>query len=64
MKHLGTVQLETERLILRRFNISDTQAIFDNWAKDDEVTKYLMWTAHTSIEITKSLQERRMEHYI
>jgi len=64
MKHLGTVQLETERLILRRFNISDTQAIFDNWAKDDEVTKYLMWPAHTSIEITKSLQERRMEHYI
>ncbi len=28
MNHLGTVQIETDRLILRKFNRSDSQALF------------------------------------
>lgn len=46
MKHLGTVQIETDRLILRKFNLSDTQALFNNWANDPEVTKFLVWSPH------------------
>lgn len=38
MKHLGTVQLETERLILRPFRLEDAEAMYKNWASDDEVT--------------------------
>lgn len=41
MKHCGTQRLETERLILRRFVIEDADAMYKNWASDDEVTKYL-----------------------
>lgn len=41
MTHKGTVMLETERLILRRFTIDDTEPVFRNWASDPEVTKYL-----------------------
>ena len=37
MKHLGTVTLETERLILRRFELSDADSMFKNWAGDSEV---------------------------
>lgn len=37
MKHCGTQQLETERLILRRFRPKDAAAMFNNWASDDEV---------------------------
>ena len=50
MKHKGTVTLETERLRLRKFTESDADAVFRNWASDDEVTKYLTWPTHRSVE--------------
>ena len=53
MKHCGTKQLETERLILRRFRPEDAAAMYNNWASDDEVTKYLMWPTHSSIEVSQ-----------
>ena len=45
--------IETERLILRRFEENDAQAMFNNWASDPEVTKYLTWPTHQNIETTK-----------
>ena len=53
MKHCGTKQLETERLILRRFRPEDAAAMYQNWASDDEVTKYLVWPTHSSIEVSQ-----------
>lgn len=50
MNHKGTVTLETERLILRKFTKDDAEAVFRNWASDDEVTKYLTWPTHKSVE--------------
>lgn len=52
MTHKGTRKIETSRLILRRFTLKDAQPMFDNWASDPEVTKYLTWPAHDSIEIS------------
>ena len=54
MTHKGSVTLETERLILRRFTIDDTEPMFRNWASDQEVTKYLTWPTHTSIDVSKA----------
>ncbi|MCR3955311.1 MAG: GNAT family N-acetyltransferase [Gudongella sp.] len=53
MKHLGTVALETDRLILRRFTEDDIQAAYNNWTSDDRVTEYLRWPTHASIDITR-----------
>lgn len=53
MNHLGTVNLETERLILRKFKLSDAEALYNNWANDSEVTKFLTWPTHTSVEISE-----------
>ena len=53
LTHKGTVELETERLILRRFRIEDYKDVFENWANDDEVTKYLTWPTHTDTSTTK-----------
>lgn len=50
MNHFGTQTLETERLTLRRFTLDDAEAMYKNWASDDEVTKYLMWPTHESAE--------------
>lgn len=63
MNHLGTVIIETERLVLRRFDESDVEAMFHNWASNDEVTKYLTWPTHSSIEITKRVLEEWMKSY-
>lgn len=53
MKHLGTRTITTERLILRRFTLEDAQAMYHNWASDPDVTRYLTWPAHGSVEITQ-----------
>ena len=55
MNHRGTKRLETDRLILRRFTIEDAQEMYDNWASEDEVTKFLTWPTHASVEVTKTL---------
>ncbi|PYG87031.1 ribosomal-protein-alanine N-acetyltransferase [Ruminiclostridium sufflavum DSM 19573] len=55
MKHLGTKAIETERLILRRFNLSDASNMYINWASDEEVTRYLTWPAHMNAEETEMI---------
>lgn len=63
MNHLGTKPLETNRLILRRFVINDIQDIYDNWASDAEVTKFLMWPTHRSTEDTRTFFSSLIEKY-
>ena len=55
MKNLGTKTLKTERLTLRAFRESDAEEMFANWANDPEVTKYLTWTPHGDVEVTRQL---------
>lgn len=55
MEHKGTKRLETDRLILRRYTGSDAEPMYTNWASDPEVSKYLTWPTHSSVEVTKSL---------
>lgn len=57
MEHRGTRRLETERLILRRFEMEDARMMFDNWASDEEVTAYLIWPAHKDVEVTREVLE-------
>lgn len=55
MKHQGTKKIETDRLVLRRFVIEDAEAMYNNWANDPEVTKYLMWPYHKTVEETRAI---------
>ena len=55
MEHKGTTRLETDRLILRRYTTADAEPMYANWASDPEVSKYLTWPTHSSVEVTKSL---------
>ncbi len=64
MNHLGTLPLETDRLFLRRFTAEDDSAMFTNWANDPDVTKYLMWKPHGTIDETQRvLSEMWLSHY-
>ena len=63
MKHAGTKIIETERLILRRFELTDAQAMYKNWANDSEVTKFLTWKPHGSVEISKNIIKSWVNDY-
>ena len=43
MRHLGTQILTTERLILRPLTAADAIAMFESWASDPQVTRFLRW---------------------
>ena len=68
LTHKGTQTIETSRLILRRAVRKDALPMFRNWASDPEVTKFLTWPAHSSIEVSETvigtwLQEYEKESY-
>ena len=53
MSNIGTQNINTERLFLRRINIDDAEIMFKGWASDRDVTKYMRWKTHKDIETTK-----------
>ncbi len=55
MNKAGTQRIETDRLILRRFRSEDAEDMYANWASDPEVTRFLTWLAHSSVDVTKAL---------
>lgn len=55
MKHLGTKLIETERLILRKFKLTDYKDMYNNWASDDDVTRYITWATHKNMDETKEV---------
>ena len=63
MEHKGTKTLETERLVLRPFTMSDAEAMYTNWANDPEVTEYLSWPTHDNVEVTKNVLESWVNQY-
>ena len=64
MKHLGTQTIETERLILRKFRAEDAQAMFNNWASDDEVTKFLTWPTYKNVDDLKKYIDYLLNNYM
>ena len=63
LTHKGTQTIETDRLILRRAELTDAGPMLRNWASDPEVTKYLTWPPHESIEVTEKLLENWTAEY-
>lgn len=63
MKNCGTQRIETDRLILRRYTLEDADAMYKNWASDSEVTKFLTWQPHSSVEVSRSIIEDWLKEY-
>ncbi len=63
MEHKGTINIETDRLLLRRFVLSDALPMFKNWANDSDVTAYLTWQPHENVEVTKKILKMWIEDY-
>lgn len=63
MEHRGTVEIETERLILRRHTIDDAEIMFKNWVTESDVTKFLSWQPHKNVEETRALLKDWVKSY-
>jgi len=50
----GLEYIETTRLVLRKPTTADAKAIYTRYSSDTEVTKYVAWPRHQSIEQTRA----------
>ena len=63
MEHCGTQNIETGRLVLRRFSVHDAEAMYRNWTTDPEVTRFLTWPVHDSVETSKAILKEWVASY-
>jgi len=63
MKHSGTKTIKTDRLTLRRFIIDDAETMFQNWASDEEVTRYMRWETHKDVEASRTIMQQWVDGY-
>lgn len=52
--------IETERLVLRMPSLEDAESIFNSYAQDVEVVRYLLWRPHQNIQETRDFLARCM----
>ncbi|TLQ41816.1 GNAT family N-acetyltransferase [Ruoffia tabacinasalis] len=63
MNHKGTETLESNRLILRKFKSEDADMMFQNWANDQQVTKFLTWPTHRNAQESRSILDFWISQY-
>lgn len=57
-------EIQTDRLILRQLTPDYAQDVFDTYAQDPEACRYMSWTPHSDVEVTKQFlteQEAKRE---
>jgi len=63
LSHKGTETINTERLLLRKFEKDDADDMFKNWANDKEVTRFLSWEPHNDADVTRKIVEQWVNDY-
>lgn len=63
IKTVSVREIKTDRLFLRRLKASDAEAIFYGWANDPEVAKYVTWSPHSDVSVTKNVLSQWISEY-
>ena len=63
LTHKGTQEIKTKRLRLRRFTHEDAKPMFETWANDERVTKFLTWEPHGTSDVTKYIVDLWVKDY-
>ena len=54
LKHLGTITIVIDQeLTLRRYKMTDAEAMIKNWASNPLVTEWLTWESYSDLETAK-----------
>ncbi len=63
MNAIGTTEIHTERLTLRRFRSDDVKAAYENYGSDPKVNTYISFAPCTTIESTEQFLAMHLEQY-
>lgn len=61
--YAGTLEIETDRLILRKLDHEDSQSIFNNWLSDERVADNRVSAAHKSVGETIERVDKIINDY-
>ena len=61
--HIGTNEIETERLILRRFEYTDDEAMLKYWIADEKIQSLYSEPVYTTKEAVKELLDKYISSY-
>ena len=63
MNLIGTKEIETDRLLLRRIRLEDAEGAYKNWCSNYNVTRYVTWNKHKNVDETKELFKTWISEY-
>lgn len=63
LNNIGTKTIETDRLILRKFEYCDAEKVLENWASDEELQSLYSEPVYKSIKEVKELISKYIENY-
>ena len=53
--------IQTKRLTLKKISTGDAEAIFESYAQDSEVVKFLIWRPHHTLNETRAYVQSRID---
>ncbi|MGN0638149.1 MAG: GNAT family N-acetyltransferase [Huintestinicola sp.] len=63
LTHIGTQTIETDRLILRRFDFSDNEAMLKNWIADEKIQSMYSEPVYSTMEEVDGLLQKYIGSY-
>ncbi len=63
LTHIGTQTIETERMILRRFEYSDNEAMRKNWISDEKIQSMYAEPVYTTEDEVRKLLDKYINSY-
>ena len=63
LTHKGARELRTERLTLRKYLISDAEAMYKNYLTDERVARFLNWEPYKCVEDARSFLSSQIDEY-
>lgn len=63
MNHLGTIEIETKRLFLRKFHIDDADEMFYGWASKEDCSRYFPWQPCKNISEVITRIQKWVDNY-
>lgn len=63
LTHIGTDTIETERLLLRRFEYTDDEAMLKYWVSDERIQSLYSEPVYTTKEAVKELLDKYISAY-
>lgn len=64
INYSGTPKIETDRLILRRIEVTDAQSVFEHWLSDERVSDNRISPAHKTVSETIEKVAKIVSEYV